>query len=305
MRYNRPMGQLLRALSSHHLAADFGMALVVLIWGTNFVIIKSTFTEMSLPFFVTLRFAAGSLLMLFVLRIRDGRLALPRGNFTLMFVLGLVGHTLYQSFFMWGLSQTSAANSSLILTATPILVATIGVSLGHERMRLSLLASLLLGSGGIALIFLVSGQVRMSSISLRGDLLMIGAMLCWTVYTIVLRLRATSLNALYLTTWSTIAGAILLILLNGFSLFRADWGSFSLAAWLGLSYSAVVGLVIAYLLWNMSVQRVGGVRTTIYLSLIPFVAAISAWLVLDEELTLYHIVGGVMITLSVWLSRRS
>lgn len=281
------------------------MLAVVLLWGFNFVIMKSAIREIPPSLFVTLRFAAGSLLMLFILRIQTGRLPLPGRDIWHLLILGIIGNTLYQSMFLWGLKYTSAANGSLILTASPIIVGLLGAVLGIERIRFGLLLALLLGFGGVLVVFLPNGTGALSSLGLRGDLLVVGAMLSWAVYTLGVRRYASKSEPIYLTTWTIVAGAFCLVLLNGGSVFHADWSLYSAGAWFGLLYSIVGSLAIAYLLWNMSVQRVGGVRTTIYVSMVPLVAALSAWVLLDEAITLYHVLGGSLIIASVWLARRT
>lgn len=304
--YNPPMRLRRSGWRFPALPADLWMIFVVLLWGLNFVIMKNAIREIPPSLFVTLRFTAGSLLMLFILRMQTGQIALPGRDIRILFILGIIGNTFYQSMFLWGLKYTSAANGSLILTATPIIVGLLGAFLGIERMRFGLAFALLLGFCGVLVVLLPhrAGTV-FTSLNLRGDLLMIGAMLSWAVYTLGVRRYASTSDPIYLTTWTIVAGTVCLLLLNGGSIFRADWSIYSAGAWFGLLYSIVGSLVIAYLLWNMSVQRVGGVRTTIYISMVPLVAAITAWVLLDEAITIYHLLGGALIIVSVRLARRS
>ena len=280
------------------------MIVVVLLWGFNFVIMKNALNEIPPALFVTLRFTAGSVMMITILRIQHGHIALPKRDYTHLILLGIIGNAAYQSMFIWGLKYTSAANGSLIINATPIVVGLFGALLGIERMRLGLAIALLLGFMGV-LIVLVPNRASLTSQHLQGDLLMVGSMLSWAIYTLGVRRYATGMDPIYLTTWTIVSGTVCLVLFNGSSLFNANWSLYSAGAWLGLAYSVVGSLVISYLLWNRSVQRVGGVRTTIYISMIPLVAAISAWIVLDEPITIYHLIGGILIFSSVWLARRT
>lgn len=284
--------------------ADLWMIVVVLLWGFNFVIMKSALLEIPPALFVTLRFTAGSVMMLAILRIQHGHIALPKRDYPYLILLGIIGNAAYQSMFIWGLKYTSAANGSLIINATPIVVGLFGALFGIERMRLGLAFALILGFMGV-LIVLIPNRASLSAQNLQGDLLMVGSMLSWAIYTLGVRRYATGMDPIYLTTWTIVSGTVCLVLFNGSSIFNADWSLYSAGAWLGLAYSVVGSLVISYLLWNRSVQRVGGVRTTIYISMIPLVAAVSAWIVLDEPITIYHLIGGILIFSSVWLARRT
>ena len=291
-------------LSLVSIPADLWMIVVVLLWGFNFVIMKNALNEIPPALFVTLRFTAGSVMMITILRIQHGHIALPKRDYMHLILLGIIGNAAYQSMFIWGLKYTSAANGSLIINATPIVVGLFGALLGIERMRLGLAFALILGFMGV-LIVLIPNRTSLSAQHLQGDLLMVGSMLSWAIYTLGVRRYATGMDPIYLTTWTIVSGTVCLVLFNGSSIFNANWSLYSAGAWFGLAYSVVGSLVISYLLWNRSVQRVGGVRTTIYISMIPLVAAVSAWVMLDEPITIYHLIGGVLIFCSVSMARRS
>ena len=69
-------------------------------------------------------------------------------------------------------------------------------------------------------------------------------------------------------------------------------------------YSALIPLVLAYVVWNRSVQAVGSSRTAIYNSGTPLVAALTAWLVRGERPTWMQAVGAVLVISGVLISRR-
>ena len=302
--YNRLMPLRTGRFFVYSIPADLWMIIVVLLWGLNFVIMKNALLEIPPPLFVTLRFSAGSLLMLAILRYQHGPISLPKRDYKQLILLGLIGNAAYQSMFIWGLKYTSAANGSLIINATPIVVGFLGALWGIERMRLGLALALLLGFTGV-LIVLLPNRSSVSAMNFQGDLLMVGSMLSWAIYTLGVRRYATGMDPIYLTTWTIVFGTLCLVIFNGMSVFEAQWSLYSFAAWFGLAYSIIGSLIISYLLWNMSVQRVGGVRTTIYISMIPLVAALSAWVALGEAITVYHLLGGILIFFSVRLAQRT
>ena len=113
-------------LSLVSIPADLWMIVVVLLWGFNFVIMKNALNEIPPALFVTLRFTAGSVMMITILRIQHGHIALPKRDYLQLILLGIIGNAAYQSMFIWGLKYTSAANGSLIINATPIVVGLFG-----------------------------------------------------------------------------------------------------------------------------------------------------------------------------------
>ena len=118
---------------------------MVIIWGTNYSIIKSAFREMDPQAFNGVRMIVGSVVFLAIIgalrRSRRGRPAgsgtgsesvasifhspepLTRHDWIVLAALGFVGHFLYQYLFIGGLARTTVANSSLLLAATPVVIA--------------------------------------------------------------------------------------------------------------------------------------------------------------------------------------
>jgi drug/metabolite transporter (DMT)-like permease len=86
-------------------------------------------------------------------------------------------------------------------------------------------------------------------------------------------------------------------------LLRLEWAAVPGTAWAALTYATVLSLVVAYLLWNRSVQAVGGTRTAIYMCVTPLVAVGAAWVMLGEHARPLQGVGAVLIVAGVLLTR--
>jgi drug/metabolite transporter (DMT)-like permease len=68
-------------------------------------------------------------------------------------------------------------------------------------------------------------------------------------------------------------------------------------------YSAGLAIVVAYILWNTGVKRIGSARTAIYNNLTPVIATFGAAIFLGEPLTIFKIVGAGIIFLGLYLAR--
>ena len=137
--------------------------------------------------------------------------------------MGVLSNTLYQVFFMYGLTHTSVANASLIVATTPLIVAFLGAATGIEALRRPVVTGGLLGFSGVALILAGKGA-ELGVGRLAGDAAVFGATLCWAVFTLGVRALRVRISTLRLTTWTMVTGAPGLLLLGAPSLRALDWG---------------------------------------------------------------------------------
>ena len=278
------------------------MLLVCLIWGINFSVTKVAIGQMPALPFTAIRFALASLLLWIVLRATEGPAQPAPAAVRRLVLLGLVGNTCYQLFFILGLARTSATNSSLILATVPTVVAVVAGLLGLERITPRMWSGIALGTLGVVLVIAASG-VEFSTSTVRGDLLTVVAVLCWAGYTVGLRSLPEGFSPLRVTTLTTIAGMPGLVLAGLPGLLVMRWDAVPPTAWAALAYATVFSLVVAYLLWNRSVQAVGGTRTAIYMCVTPLVAVGAAWAMLGEHARPLQAVGAVLIIAGVLLTR--
>jgi drug/metabolite transporter (DMT)-like permease len=278
------------------------MLLVCLIWGVNFSVTKLAIGQIPALPFTAIRFVLASLLLWLILRVTEGPADLPRAEVRRLVVLGVVGNTCYQLAFILGLGRTSATNSSLLLATVPTVVALVAGLLGLERITARMGWGIAVGTVGVVLVIATSG-VEFSSGTLVGDLLTVLAVLCWAGYTVGLRTLPEGFSPLRVTTVTTLAGTPGLLLVGVPGLLRLDWSGVPSTAWLALAYATLLSLVLAYLLWNRSVQAVGGTRTAIYMCITPLIAVGAAWVMLGEHARPLQGVGAVLIVAGVLLTR--
>lgn len=283
--------------------AELAMLVVVLIWGANFSFMKMALGEMSGMSFAGLRFSLAAVILLGVLRLREGSIGLPREAWRPLIWMGLLSNTLYQVFFMYGLVHTSVANASLIIATTPLMVALLGGLTGIEALRRPVLMGGVLGFAGVALILAGKGA-QLGVGGLAGDVAIFGATLCWAVFTLAVRAFRVPISTLRLTAWTMATGAPGLLLLGAPDLVALDWAGLSLRAWTGVWYATLLAIVVAYLLWNNAVRVVGSGRTAIFNSMIPLVAMLVAWPLLGEHPLPLQIGGAVLIVSGILFSRR-
>jgi len=281
---------------------DLGMITVALIWGLNFSVTKGAFASFPPLAFTAVRFTVASLLLLPLVRRVEGPQTLSRGVLWRLVLLGVVGNTLYQLAFISGLARTTASNSALILASMPSIVALVAAGLGLEPVRPRVLVGVLVASVGVVLVIAARGG-GFGGGSLAGDLLSLTAVICWAGYTLGLRRMPDGVSPLRVTAITTVAGAPGLVLAGIPELLATRWDAVGAAGWAALGYATIFSLVVAYLLWNRSVQAVGASRTVVYMCLTPLIAVLGAALLLGERPRPLQGVGAALILGGVVLTR--
>lgn len=285
------------------LRGELAIGAVVLIWGANFAVIKAAVNEIPPFAFAAVRFGIATPLILLIVRLREGSLRWPRGAGRHLLWLGLLGHTVYQVLFMTGISRTSAGNTALLIAPTPVLIALFGAATGVERATRAIALGAVATFLGVALVASAHANGP-SAATIVGDLLVLGASVCWASYTVGVRAVNLPVSALQLTAFTMLTGAPGLVLIGAGSAWSFDWGSVTPAAWLATVYATLLGLVTAYILWNYAVQTIGGTRTGVIASLIPVVGLLLAAILLAERPTAVQIVGAGLIVGGVAVARR-
>ena len=287
---------------------------MTIIWGTNYSIVKTAFQQMDPQAFNAVRMIIGSLTFLIIIAIArrmqaDGALGsifvtpapITRQDWVSLALLGLVGHAGYQYFFIGGLARTSVANSSLMLAATPVVIALISAAMGQERIgRLHWVGAALSVFG----IYLVVGRSGPGGgASMVGDAMMFTGVICWAIYTLGARHLMQRHSPVGVTGLSMAFGSLIYVPLTTGNLLRTDWASIDTGTWVALVYSALFALCVAYTIWYMAVREIGSARTSVYSNLVPVVAMLTAVVTLGERMTSARLVGAAAVLVGVALTR--
>ena len=301
---------------------DVLLLVMALIWGTNYSIVKFAFKEVDPQAFNAARMAIASTVFLVVmgaLRLRPSpavgvRPGTPgvesifrtptrltaRDGLELL-GLGLVGHFLYQYFFIGGLALTTVANSSLMLAATPVVIALISAVFGHERIGARHWSGAALSLLGIYIV--VGRGVELGGRGLTGDLMMVAAVLCWALYTLGSRRLISRHSPVGVTGLSMAIGTLVYVPVMWSHVRGVAWDGLTWRTWLSIVYSSIFALGVSYTIWYAGVRQIGSARTSVYSNVIPIVAMATAVLFLGEPLRLTNLLGATAVLVGVALTR--
>jgi drug/metabolite transporter (DMT)-like permease len=278
--------------------------LMALIWGVNFPVIKAALSEIDPLAFNALRFPLASLVVFMVLR-RQGPIPKPAGSdWPRIITLGVLGNLVYQGFFIFGVSGTLAGNASILLATVPVWTMALSALRRHERPGTTVWGGVFATLVGMLLVVLGGSlNVSIHGATLLGDLLIIGAAVTWSTYTVGSRRMIEKYGSLNVTAWTLWIGTVGLVLAGAHSLLRTPIQAVTPWAWAGVAYSGALAIGVAYILWYRGVQRIGNARTAAYSNLTPIVALGVAWAWLGEALSLLQITGAGVVLGGLTLAR--
>ena len=283
---------------------DLAIVLLVLIWGSNFSVVKSALSEFSPLAFNATRFVLASAVLAVLLSISGVRIRFPRQDAVRLVGLGLLGNVVYQGLFIYGIDGTRAGNAALMLSTVPLIVTVLSVGLKHETISRAGWAGVALSISGIVVILWGSSRgLSFGSDTMRGDLIMLGSALAWSVYTVLSSPYVQKYGTLPVTAFTMWIGTVGLVTISTPALLAQDWISISPGAWGGLVFSGAFSLALAYILWYYGIRHLGSSRTAVYSNTVPVVALLVAWLTLGEVPTLVQVAGTIMILGGIGLSR--
>jgi drug/metabolite transporter (DMT)-like permease len=269
----------------------------MVVWGLNFAFVKHVLDQIGFGAFLFIRFAALPLLGLALLvLVFRGKLARtwPRREDLPRFVLcALIGHAIHISAVMGGMSLSTAFSSSLVLMSGPLFTLVILAALGAERLRGQQVAGTLLACAGIGLFLsdkFTGGRITAG----YGDLLLIVAALCFSLYTVLAQPITKRYGPLIVLSYTLLFSAPPILLVSLPAFLQLDTARLTPLVYVGMFWALVMSSFLGWMMWGW-VNAVRGVaRSAPFNYLMPPIAGFSAWLTLGESFTWLKLLGAAV-----------
>lgn len=274
-----------------------------LLWGGNFVVGKVLVPYASSMTLTNLRWLIAVLCLLPIVYWREKKILPPRQAVLTLFVMGLTGVVFFNLFMFWALERTSANNVGLLSTLNPVSIALFSFLMMGERIRPMQIGAMLLSFFGVLIVLCKGDLARLVALHFNsGDLWMLAAVAMWGVYSVLAKRVMKWVSPLMSTLYAGVFGVLVLLPINlpSFEIVNPDakfWGA--------LFYVGLLSTVVAMVLWNIGVQRLGGTAAGMYLNFNPVFTALLAFLILGEVMSWAQVVGALVVIAGVMLFTRS
>ncbi len=283
---------------------DLLVLCVVVIWAATFSVVKVGLREISPLAFASVRFLGAAVLLIIWVWVAEGRPVIKREDWFWVVMVGLTAIGVYQVFFTLGLYYTTASNSSLVMATVPAWTAVFAAASGEERIAPLQTVGILLSFAGVAVAVTgAGGHLVLAWENVRGDLLTLIAASLTASSAVISRRPLKRYSALRMMSVAMVCGGLFLGLVAWPEIVSQDWAHVSLAGWLALAFTTILGAGVAFVIWYKSIGEIGASRTTIYNNLIPPVAIVIAFAALGERFTWMQALGAVLVLAGVALTR--
>jgi len=276
--------------------AYFDLSAAMIIVGSSVVVGKLVVTDFPIFMALTVRFAIALPLLLFISH-RRGILALPSVRvLAQVFLQALTGVFLFNVLLLAGLRFTTAAQTGLLGSTTPALIAIMGWLLLRERITRHEWLGVALSVGGIVVVNTigVEGGLALNASTLLGNGLVLGAFACEALFT-VFRRTSQDISPLLGATWVTGFGLLLCLPVGIVQIVRFDLQSITAGQILVLLYYGVFVSALAYFLWFRGLENASTGAAGILSAMLPISAVGLSAVILGESLTPVHLLGLVLV----------
>ncbi len=302
--------------------AYLALAAICIIWGTTYTAIKFAIRDFPPYLLVGIRQTAAGLLLLvwaFVAgRVRMAAVppgllepnqrsgsALTQRYVGLQVLTGLCTITGGNGFITWGMQHVSSGVAAVIGSLTPVVVVLINHGWkGAERINAPTIGGVLLGFGGLGLIFHHGWADFLHPNYRLGIMACFGSCLTWSLGTVMAKRWndprvSPILNAGLQITAGGLGGFVLSLLFD-----RTHTILHTPQGWAAVVYLALIGSALAFSLYMFALQHLSATVSSLYTYINPMVAILLGWLFLGEQLSAFEIAGMCITIGGVWLVNR-
>ncbi|MCU0343178.1 MAG: DMT family transporter [Ignavibacterium sp.] len=274
--------------------------IAIIFWGASFVATKYLLDELTPETIISMRLilAISLLLTIALIQKRNFSINLKSHSYILLLAIIAVFHLWIQ---VTGLKFTTASNTGWIIGTAPIFMAVLGLIFFKEKLTSLKVTGIIFASFGLLLLV---GKGDITSIDLiknKGDLLVLSSAFTWGIYSMVNKKISLSYSPVMTILYLFIMMAIIIIPLTINQATIKSISTLSDVGWVSILFLGFLCSGAAYVIWAYSLREMESAKVGAYLYFEPFVTVFTGWIFLKEDITLFMILSGLVITFGVIL----
>jgi drug/metabolite transporter (DMT)-like permease len=284
--------------------AIFALAIVSVLWGTTWIASKEGVTHMPALQMAGIRQIIAGVLYVgfFIYR----KAPWPKGKEWIpILVLSFLNFIMSNGLSTWGVQYISAGLGSIMGAIFPLWLVVIGLFVSKSKLPRNALIGLLLGFGGVCVIFFPHLKDFLIPDFRLGIILSLIATWTWAFASLYTKQQATKFNPYFGLGLQMVIAGVTLVTITGATNMSIPITAIPWKAWAAIAYLVLFGSVITFIAYLYALQNLPTEQASIYAYINPIVAVLCGWLFFDEVVTAFIIVGGLVALLGVFMVNRA
>lgn len=269
-------------------------------WGASFIATKIAITEITPVTLIILRLIPAVILLTVVALAAkmDFSINLKKHSGILLLALIAVFHLWIQ---VTGLKYTTAVNTGWIIGTAPVFMALLGYLFFKEKLRIINILGIAVAFFGLFLLVSKGDFSNIELISNKGDIMVLASAFTWSVYSLVNKKITFTYPPLMTILYLFITMAVILIPFNLSHETLSSVIHLSAKGWSAVLFLGLICSGASYVFWAQALKDMDSASVGAFLYFEPFVTIFTAWLILNEQITIAIVLSGLIITSGVIL----
>ena len=222
-----------------------------------------------------------------------------------LFFLGATGCGVCGAFPFLAGQTTTVTNMGIIYTSSPIFIILISSIFFYEKINFTKIIGLISCLIGVFIIIIKGDFFLLINLNFTiGDLWMLAAAIGWALYSIYLFYWKTKLEIFQRFTLIAFFGAISLLPFYITEEIFFEKTVFNIEFFMWIIFAAISPGIIAFTLYTIAQKKLGASLTGFTLYVFTIYGAIYGYILFEENLENYHLIGTVLVFIGVYLAKK-
>jgi len=272
------------------------------IWGAMYVVSKSVMAVIP-PFTLLLLRLLLGIFPLLIVALLQKKLTINKNQFWSMLGVGFVGYGISLGFQFVGTNLSTAANGSLVTSATPAFILIFAALILREKVTFKSLIALLVASLGV-LAVIDPRSAKFDSSLFLGNLSLVAAALTWALYSVLIRKVTRDVDVLTVSLITFVGGLPTSMAFSAWEISTQGIGEITLGVIAGILFLGIIATALAMYLWNNAFALLDANLASLTFFAQPIVGTILGVIFLDEIITPLFLLGGLLIGIGLVIARK-
>ena len=272
------------------------------IWGAMYVVSKAVMAVIPPFSLLTSRLVLG-ILTLLIIAVVQKKLSIKKKDFWNIFWVGFIGYGISLGFQFVGTNLSTAANGSLVTSATPAFVLIFAALILREKITPKRLLALIVASLGV-LAVIDPRSAQLDSSLFLGNMCLVAAALTWALYSVLIRKITRDVDVLVISLIAFLGGLPTSITASAIEISAQGLGQITPGMVAGILFIGIISTGLAMYLWNTAFALLDASLASLTFFAQPVVGTILGAIFLGEIITPLFLFGGLLIGVGLVIASR-